>query len=253
MSKKNLLTVISSLALTSVIVIISISILVNQTLLYSDLTDADIFNENPGFLESKAQDNESPLFPVGDIETDGNYVVTEISDISECDEQKEVAQILMSIAPRMFEEVVDELGYVPEVDWISLSYDMYSKKREAIKEYFREEFEGTNYLEIAIGLYDLNDDGADEIITFITASGFQGARQSGHLFVMTYDGNDIALSRSISGFALDIDTLDDVNSKQIGVANLDNAWADLVICIRDTPIGYESPVVGFWRTEPYNF
>ena len=124
-----------------------------------------------------------------------------------------------------------------QIKWISLSYDGYENEKAAIIFYFTEDFESirrvsdrtSDEVPIAIRCYDLNHDGRDEIIAFISDSYFHGASDSGGLFVLEYDGKTITDGRNIAGFQLDTSTLNDPRSEQIGIINNEEGWDDLYI------------------------
>ena len=141
---------------------------------------------------------------------------------------------------------------IPQIEWISLSYDGYDKEKEAIVEFLKEGFDvikkvsGRTPVEvpIAVGCYDLNNDGVDEIIAFISDTMFHGAKSSGGLFVFKYDGKTITSMRSIAGFPLDTSTLDDPKSKQIGIIKNEGGWDYLYIYSVDLKVHGSK-----WETE----
>ena len=126
---------------------------------------------------------------------------------------------------------------VSQIKWISLSYNGYEKEKEAIINYYQRAFEiirivkdkSPDEVPIAVGYYDFNHDGVDEIITFISDTEFHGAKDSGGLYVLKYDGKVINGENSIAGFQLDTLTLNDPRSKQIGVIYNEEGWDDLYI------------------------
>lgn len=134
-----------------------------------------------------------------------------------------------------YNDPVDEI--TSEIEWISLSFDENYEVKEAIRVYEKKAFEVIKTVKnkeaedvpIAIGFYDLNHDGTDEILAFISDTEFHGAKDSGGLYVYAYDGKTILGYRGIAGFSLDNSRLDDENSKQIGILYQEKGWDNLYI------------------------
>jgi hypothetical protein len=78
-------------------------------------------------------------------------------------------------------------------------------------------------------LYDLNDDGISEIISFISHMELIGAKDSGALVVFMRDGNEIISEAWLPSFPLDTGTLESPNSRQIGIERTETAWDNLFV------------------------
>jgi len=133
---------------------------------------------------------------------------------------------------------------VSEVNWIFLSYDGYDDEKEAIKTYLKRT--NAEDVPIAIGLYDLNHDGSNEIIAFISDVELHGAKESGCLVIFIYDEYVILNAKWIAGFPLYIQMLDNPSIKQIGIINTGEEWDDLFINAFDAVSSYTS----HWNTKP---
>jgi hypothetical protein len=137
----------------------------------------------------------------------------------------------------------------PAVKWLTLSYDEYEAERDAVRAFYKTEIDmienenSFTSIDIAIGFHDFNDDGVEEIISFISGnSSFHGTRASGYLNVFAYDGKRITGNRGIAGFPLDNSTLNDPSSKQIGVIPNKSGWDYLYVNTPDID-------VRIWETE----
>ena len=138
------------------------------------------------------------------------------------------------------------------IEWISLSYEGNEEKREEIRRYLDKEnafladrpSAVENATPVAISLYDVNSDGNEEVIAFITHNYLMSARSSGALSVFFYDESGIADETSLPAFPLDIESLNNSYSKQIGLKKNKDNWADLVI--RSEDLETES----VWSTKP---
>ncbi|MCL2580427.1 MAG: hypothetical protein FWE32_10435 [Oscillospiraceae bacterium] len=128
-------------------------------------------------------------------------------------------------------------GYIDanslEIQWISFDYDSpddrYSVAREAIREFleldYDEQIAGWVVpASIAIGFYDLDHDGVDEIIAVITGAGFVGSRNTGTLYVFKTDGESIIAGRDVRGTMLALESINDPDSQQIGLVRNEAGW-----------------------------
>jgi len=169
------------------------------------------------------------------------------------DQYEEKLQRLVSIANDNLRGI-DISG----VQWISLSYIEHEKERNLIRILHYGSSDKSMYITrgrtigdvpIAIGLYDLNNDGIDELIVFISDSDLHGASSSGFLKVLTYDDEYVSFSRGIAGFPLYTPMLDNQNLRQIGRVNKGGEWDYLLVNAWDSL----QPSALFWSTEPIAF
>lgn len=124
-----------------------------------------------------------------------------------------------------------------DIQWISLSYSGHEIIREEIRTYLNKRFAwyvhdrpiGDEGIPTAIGLYDLNNDGTLEIIAFISHSELVGAKDSGALFVFIHDGTGIVGDIWLPSFPLVTSTLEDPNSRQIGIVRTETTWDELFV------------------------
>ena len=128
-----------------------------------------------------------------------------------------------------------------EIQWLFLVSSGNEAVKEDVRLALKDEFDwvlkmselenkvvDVNKIPIALTLFDLNHDGKDEIIAFVSNIEFQGANDSGALYVIGYMENGFK-AKCIAGFPLDISTLDNPKSKQVGVINNGKEWDDLII------------------------
>ena len=111
--------------------------------------------------------------------------------------------------------------------WVSLNFESpdysFCIAREAIRAYLAD-WNPAEHSAIAIGFYDLNHDGIDEIIAVISGDGWGGSRNTGCLLVFRYDGESIMGSRHLGSTMLHLQYLDDPASQQIGIIRSETGW-----------------------------
>jgi len=163
--------------------------------------------------------------------------------------------ILVSISSLVIREEINE-----EIAWVSLQYNGvgYETARNAIIDYLSNDFtnikktknKDSNEIPIAICFYDLNHDNNLEIIAFISDTEFCGANDSGGLFIFDYDGTSIRADRRIAGFPLDVNTITNSDSKQIGIIINKKGWDMLYVNTMDKYMNnqYKKTI---WETDPY--
>ena len=145
--------------------------------------------------------------------------------------------LMLFTGTRAYPSFTKYIFVYPNVKWISLVYDDYSEEREKIIDFYKKTFDTIwvvknktpEEVPIAIGLYDFDHDGVNEIIAFISDTEFCGAKDSGGLHVLSYDGEDIINSRGIAGFPLETRTLNDPESRQIGIIRNRKGWDYLYV------------------------
>jgi len=129
-----------------------------------------------------------------------------------------------------------EFAIVPEknIVWIYFSSIDYQEERELIKVYEKKAFESISSSSepaVFISIYDLNNDGQDEIIAFLQgASIWEGSRSTGYLVVYFVDHGVISKSIPLPSLLIDASVLDD--SRQVGVIKRTEGMSDLLLLNR---------------------
>jgi len=158
---------------------------------------------------------------------------------------------------KIINEYVDDNFYLEdEILWIGLSYLDNEQTKEDVRSALKDDFDwilkmaelenkvvDINKIPIALTFFDLNHDGSDEIIAFVSNRELHGTKASGALYVIAYTENGFK-EKSIAGFPLDTSTLDAPTTKQIGIINTGKEWDDLVINSVDLDVSGL-----YWSTE----
>ncbi len=152
----------------------------------------------------------------------------------------------------------DNDNFYPEDDilWIGLSYLDNEQAKEDVRAALKDDFDwilkmaelenrvvDISKIPIALTFFDLNHEGRDEIIAFVSNNELHGTKASGALYVIAYTENGF-IEKSIAGFPLDTSTLDDPTTKQIGIINTGKEWDDLVVNSVDLAVSGQH-----WSTE----
>ena len=123
-----------------------------------------------------------------------------------------------------------------DIIWLDFSDINYVQERVAVTEWFQEDYEmmksvlGECYYEnpIFISTYDLNNDGKDEIIAFLSGAYWGGGNATGALYVLSYDGKNILRDALVANFQIDLTELKTSNN-QIGIKENNNGHFDFII------------------------
>ena len=128
-----------------------------------------------------------------------------------------------------------------DILWIGLTYADNEQAKEDVRTALKGDFDlilkmakhekremDIKEIPIATAYFDLNHDGRDDIIAFISNIELHGVRANGALYVIA-DTEDGLMGKAIAGFPLIRETLDDPMSKQIGIIDAGNEWVNLVV------------------------